>query len=98
MTRDDKGRFVKGHGNTGAGRKKREVEESYLKIFRNAVTEDDWKAIIYKAIEQAKRGDNVARKFIADYLIGVPVQKVDAKFTGNVLINWDEVDNADSTD
>ena len=93
MTRDETGRFVKGHPGTG-GRKKRQIEESYLKIFRNSVSESDWKAIIYKAVEQAKRGDNVARKFIADYLIGVPVQKIDAKIAGDILINWDEVDNA----
>ena len=73
--RDDKGRFIKGHGKTG-GRQKRAVEESYLELFKNAVSEPDWLAIIQRAVADAKRGDSVARKFIADYLIGAPVQRV----------------------
>jgi hypothetical protein len=40
-----------------------------------AITADDWERIILKARDQAIRGDAVARKFLADYLIGPPVQK-----------------------
>lgn len=86
MTRDEKGRFKK--GNPGGGRKARAVEQAYLKIFKDTVSPDDWREIIKRAVKDAKLGDNIARKFIADYLIGAPVQKVDAKISGDMIINW----------
>lgn len=84
MTRDDKGKFVKGHPKTG-GRKKRTIEERYLEIFKETVTETDWKKIITRAIEDAGRGDGMARKFIADYLIGTPIQRTDVTTNGKDL-------------
>jgi hypothetical protein len=75
MTRDEKGKFVK--GNPGGGRKPRQVEKDYLAIFRSSVTPDDWRAIIEKAVTDAKRGDATARKFIADYMIGAPTQRTE---------------------
>jgi hypothetical protein len=89
MTRDENGRFVKGHDKLG-GRKSRAIEEAYLKIFKDTVSPDDWKEIIKRAVKDAKLGDATARKFIADYLIGAPVQKVDAHVTGDMVINWGE--------
>lgn len=74
MTRDEKGRFVDGHEKTG-GRKSKPIEERYLKIFKSSVSPEDWKAIIDRAVLDATRGDAVARKFIADYLIGTPIQR-----------------------
>jgi hypothetical protein len=41
----------------------------------SCVSIDDWKEIITKAVTDAKRGDSVARKFLADYIIGPPVEK-----------------------
>ena len=76
MTRDDKGRFVKGVSGNPRGRGKKEVEESYLQAFRDAVSPLDWNAILVRAVTDAKKGDAVARKFVADYLIGPAVQKV----------------------
>ena len=76
MTRDDKGRFVKGTSGNPAGRSKKEVEESYLQAFRDGVSPADWSAIITRAVNDAKRGDATARKFVADYLIGTAVQKI----------------------
>ena len=35
----------------------------------------NWKAIVGKAIAQAKKGDPVARKWLSDYLMGQPVQR-----------------------
>jgi hypothetical protein len=75
MTRDDKGRFVKGQSGNPKGRSKKEVEESYLQAFRDGVSPGDWAAIIARAVSDAKRGDPAARKFVADYLIGPAVQK-----------------------
>jgi hypothetical protein len=75
LVRDNSGKFVKGHANLGAGRKKKTVEAAYLDAFKAAVSQDDWKSIIEKAVKQAKAGDSDARKFIASYLIGMPVQR-----------------------
>ena len=35
----------------------------------------DWRAIIVKAVSQAKHGDAVARKWLSDYLMGTPPQR-----------------------
>ena len=74
VERDENGRFVKGH-NGGPGRPKKEREEKYLDITMTACTFDDWKAIIKKAVDQAKRGDATARKWLGDYLVGAPTQR-----------------------
>ena len=74
MTRDEKGRFLQ--GNPGGGRKPRAVEESYLELFKSTVSQADAVKIIEKAKTDAIAGDAVARKFIFDYLVGTPVQKV----------------------
>ena len=50
-------------------------EEKYYEILTSTCSQNDWFQICAKAVDQAKRGDAVARKFIADYLIGQPVQK-----------------------
>lgn len=48
-----------------------------VELMRSCVTDDDVKAIMKKALEQAKRGDGQARKFLFDYFAGVPVQRHD---------------------
>jgi hypothetical protein len=75
MTRDDKGRFVNGISGNPSGRPPKKREERFLEVTLEACTFEDWRKIIIKAIEQAKRGDSMARKFLADYLIGPPVQR-----------------------
>lgn len=72
--RDEKGRFAKGNGG-GPGRPRREREVEYYRIMETEVTPSDWRAIVSKATDQAKRGDAVARKWLSDYLMGQPVQK-----------------------
>lgn len=71
--RQNNGRF--GPGNKTGGRKPRANEEEYKRLFRSVVKVKDQKEIIAKAREQAKRGDDRARKFIFDYLYGPPVQR-----------------------
>ena len=76
--RDSNGRFVKGHkasvGNKG-GRPPKKREERFYEIALRACTFKDWRAIVKKAVEQAKGGDTAARKFLADYLMGPPAQR-----------------------
>ncbi len=73
--RDEKGRFTKGNGG-GPGRPKKNREDRYYEIAMNACPFADWRAIWKKAVKQAKTGDSTARKFVADYLIGPPIQQL----------------------
>lgn len=73
--RDENGRFVKGNSAAkGKGRPPRKREERYYEILVSTVTFEDWKAIVRKAADQARRGDATARKWLADYIVGVPEQ------------------------
>ena len=93
----DTGRWIKG-GPAGPGRKPRPVEERYLDLFKSTVSEADWKEIILVTVKQAKKGDAVARKFIADYLIGQPVQRheLGGEGGGAILVQVEYVgDNPD---
>ena len=83
--RDQKGRFEKGHEKIG-GRKARAIEERYLEAFKSSVTVEDFIAIVQRAVLDAKRGDTAARKFIADYLIGTPVEKIQTDFDGKITL------------
>jgi len=84
--RDENGRFVKGQSGNPNGRPAKKREERFMEITLSAVTYTDWREIIKKAIAQARRGDNQARKFLADYLLGPPPQKHEVKSDGEVTI------------
>ncbi len=69
--RDKNGRFAKGDTG-GPGRSTRAREDQYWRICKSTVSTTDWKAIISKAVKQAKSGDTQARKFLLDILVGDP--------------------------
>jgi len=48
----------------------------YYEITVSTCTFADWARIVQKAVQQALRGDAVARKWLADYLVGTPEQNV----------------------
>lgn len=76
--RDDKGRFVKGHSGNPGGRP---IDQSkYLKKIDTTMTLKDWREIVKKAIDQAKRGDSRARQWLSDYLAGKPIQPIEGDF------------------
>jgi hypothetical protein len=75
MTRDEKGHFAKGVSGNPKGRAPKQREAQYISVLVSCVSDTDWKEIITKAVTDAKRGDTAARKFLADYLIGPPVEK-----------------------
>ena len=60
----------------GPGRPKKEREARYLEITLNTVTYDDWQKVVKKALAQALLGDKDARKWLSEYLVGVPVQRI----------------------
>lgn len=74
--RNESGQFVKGYSG-GPGRPPKAREEKYHEILVSAITFDDFRRIILKAKDQAIKGDAVARKFIADYLVGTPIQRTE---------------------
>lgn len=84
MTRDDKGRFQKGNGG-GPGRPPKERELRFYEITLSSVTFEDWGDIVKRAVADAKRGDTAARKWLSDYIIGTPEQKLDVTTNGETL-------------
>jgi hypothetical protein len=88
--RDTQGRFLPGNklavGNRGGGRPPKDREARFYEILTTACTYKEWREIVKTAVAQAKGGDKDARKFLAHYLIGPPVQKVAMS-----TVNWDEI-------
>jgi len=73
--RDDNGRFKKGTVPNPKGRPTKEREVRYHEILLSSVSFADWQRIVEKARDQALKGDSVARKWLADYFIGPPIQR-----------------------
>ena len=108
--RNDKGQFIKGHKplTTGpisthgkkTGRRKRSTEEKYLKWMAARVKKADWDTITDTAIARAKSGDNVARQWLSDYLIGKPQQQLDITSAGerlpSVIVYLPEIDGLET--
>lgn len=67
--RDSHGRFSRGN-RAAVGRSNR--RDGWRHALRDAVTDDDWREIVRKAIEQARSGDENARRFVAEYALGKP--------------------------
>jgi hypothetical protein len=94
--RDEKGRFIKGNNANPSGRPPKEREVKYYDLLLTTVSEAEWVEIICTAARQAKRGDASARKWLTEYLVGVPAQKME--FTGKdgsklaIHLSWEEAD------
>ena len=67
--RKTNGTFAPGNPG-GPGRPRRAVERQYLAAFAEAVSPSDWRAIIGKAVADAKAGDAKARDWLSKYLVG----------------------------
>lgn len=93
--RDDKGRFIKGHSGNPSGRPIDQFK--YQKKIDTATSLKDWRAIIDKAIDQAKRGDSKARAWLSEYLAGKPIQGIDLTTGGEQLTDSKQYDRAIST-
>lgn len=86
VTRGDKGQLQKGSVLNPKGRPKKSREERYLKMLTTSVSDDDWQAIIDRAVSDAKRGDATARKWLTDYLIGPPIERKEISGVGGDTI------------
>lgn len=76
MDRDENGRFAKGNKG-GPGRPNKARETRYYEIAMLAVTFEQWKKIIQRAGSDAESGDAAARRFLADYLLPTPAQRLE---------------------
>lgn len=56
--------YLKGHGSH------RRTEADYMGVLLDAVTLDDWRAVVGAAVAAAKAGDGNARAWLAQYLVG----------------------------
>lgn len=54
------------------------TQANYLTSMFAAVPLEDWQEIVREAVFQAKKGDHRARKWLGDYLVGTPIQRVAA--------------------
>ncbi len=97
MTRDDKGRFVKGHpklGGRNAG-----VKQTLDVLLDDSMTDDDKCAIIQAMVRRARRGDVAAACFLFDRRYGKPAQSIDLAHTGeitHILVTYDRATNNSS--
>lgn len=92
MTRDEKGKFVKGHPGIG-GRKSKSHEEKILEAVSRACKPEDIQAIMEALIRKAKNGSIQAAKVVLAYSIGMPVQRTEITGTdsGPLIIKTIEV-------
>lgn len=66
-------------GNQAAkGHKNAATSLAYKRLLREQVTEDRWREIVLKAIEQAAEGDDKARKWLSDILIAKNIKMAGA--------------------
>jgi hypothetical protein len=75
--RDAKGRFVKGQSGNPAGRGKAATAKEYMEVIAGCVSAADVREIVERAKRDAKRGNDRARRWLFDYLIGKPVERVE---------------------
>lgn len=66
--RNANGRFAPGNPG-GPGRPRRETEAAYLQALRDSVDLDDWRAIVSRAVADAKQGDAKARDWLSRHLL-----------------------------
>ena len=57
----------------------RRTAEERMNTLSLTVTQDNWVAVIQKAISQAINGDYRARQWLSNYLLGPPIQRLIAK-------------------
>jgi hypothetical protein len=75
--------FTKGKSGNPGGRPAHQAK--YLKSLVRLVKSDDWRKIVEKAIMQAKNGDKTARQWLADYIVGKPIQAMDVTSNGETI-------------
>jgi hypothetical protein len=73
-TRGEKGRFKTGNPG-GPGRPPRQTEFEYLRAISESCGVETFKEIVTATVEAARRGDDKARAWLSNYLVGNPESK-----------------------
>jgi hypothetical protein len=79
----------------GEGRPTRENEHRYHQLMKEAVTDEDFKAVVVSLVTEAKRGSIWATRMIFEYLIGKPEQllninqQVISDTKTEIVFRWD---------
>ena len=68
VSRRSRGKFAVGNPG-GPGRPRRAVETEYLATLNEAVPLEDWRAVVERALADAKQGDPKAREWLSKYLL-----------------------------
>lgn len=63
----------------------RRTEGDYLSVLLDSVTLDDWRDVVNNTLEAAKGGDDKARAWLAQYLMGKPATEAPTPLT--VVVN-----------
>jgi len=91
--RDVNGRFLKGTVPNPKGRPPKEREEKYREVLITSISFADWQRIVIKARDQALKGDAVARKWLSEYLVGLPPQRIEgAGDNGEIVVTIKKAD------
>ena len=86
MDRDEKGHFLPGHKNVGAGRKPKSHEEKLLKAVSDSITPEDIRDILNALKNKARHGSIEAARVILAYAIGMPVQRSEITGAGGDVL------------
>jgi hypothetical protein len=86
LGRNEKGRFVQGN-KASPGRPRHEIEMSYMNILKQGVSADDFRKIVDVAVSRAKAGDDRARAWIGDYVLGKPLTTIQLQASDQALLN-----------
>lgn len=99
MERDESGRFVAGNSiSKKGGRPPRAAEDDFISLIDSAVTSNDWREIIGRAVVQAKRGDSTARAWLTDRRYGKAKERSEVEATGDLgVLIWDVTSNGKRT-
>jgi len=93
--RNKNGQFMTGNtASVGHGRKPRTTERNYMAAMLGACDIDDWKAIVERAVTDAKGGDKSARDWLTKYLIGTEKVHDLAYLLAHIDNGIDEVESA----
>ncbi len=80
--RDEQGRWVPGHRVPGGGLVAAQMSVDraahYIDLMTATLTDAAWCEIVAKAVSQARQGHAQARTWLAHYLIGKPIERIEA--------------------
>lgn len=58
------------------GRPPRETERSYIDVMAKRLDVATWDRIVTQAVKDAEAGDRFARNFLANYMMGRPIERI----------------------